>query len=232
MLTPDRFLSKEELGKLLKRAEELRVLGVSKNRTQPIRDWLIIRLALFSGLRASELASLQVTDFFIGYARSEILVRKGKGDKKRIVRIGPELKRDLRWFLRWKSQNNELYPGAFLLRSQRSEKMTRGAIWYRWKAYCPIHRLHDARHTNATLLYQATKDLRLVQKQLGHSRVSTTSIYADVCDEKAREGIKAMERLAKSAVKAPRANIGQSAVDPVPATEELSVEEVETEVLA
>ena len=70
VLTPDRFLSKEEIGKLLKRAEELRSLGVAKSRKQPVRDWLIIRLALLSGLRASEVAALRVTDCFIVVVRS------------------------------------------------------------------------------------------------------------------------------------------------------------------
>ena len=204
VLTPDRFLSKEELAKLLKRAEELRSLGVAERRKQPVRDWMIIRLALFSGLRANELCTQKVTDCFVGYSRAELLVRRGKGGKQRVVKIGPELKRDLRWYLRWKSENGELHPDALLLRSQKSERLSTSAIWRRWKKYCPVHRLHDARHTNATLLYEATKDLRLVQKQLGHSRPSVTAIYADVCDEKAREGLKAMELLAKNAGKLPK----------------------------
>ena len=204
VLTPDRFLSKEELGKLLKRAEELRSLGVAEHRKQPVRDWLIVRLALFSGLRASELCGLKVTDCFVGYSRSDLLVRRGKGGKQRVVKIGPELKRDIRWYLRWKNENGELYPDAFLLRSQKSDHLSASAIWRRWKKHCALHRLHDARHTNATLLYEATKDLRLVQKQLGHSRPSVTAIYADVCDDQAREGLKAMEQLAKNAIKLPK----------------------------
>ena len=212
ILTPDRFLSKEELGKLLKRADELRSLGVAKNRKQPVRDWLVIRLAVLSGLRASELCGLQITDAFIGYSRSELLVRRGKGGKQRIVKIGSELKRDLRWYMRWKAEQGELQPGAHLLRSNKSERISPNALWRRWKKYCPLHRLHDARHTNATLLYEASKDLRLVQKQLGHSRPSITAIYADVCDEQAREGIKAMERLAKNAIKPTKACV--SSPDP------------------
>ena len=51
------------------------------------------------------------------------------------------------------------------------------------------------------MLYEASQDLRLVQKQLGHSRPSITAVYADVCDEKAREGVAAMEQLAKRAMK-------------------------------
>lgn len=41
----------------------------------------MIRLALLSGLRASEMAALKVTDAFIGYSRSELVVRRGKGGK-------------------------------------------------------------------------------------------------------------------------------------------------------
>ena len=201
ILTPDRFLSKEELGKLLKRADELRSLGVSKSRKQPVRDWLIIRLALLSGFRASEVSSLQVTDCFIGYSRSELVVRNGKGGKQRVVKIGKELKRDLRWYLRWKAEQGELSPDAYLFRSQRSEKLTRGAVWRRWKRHCPLHRLHDARHTNATLLLEASKDLRLVQKQLGHSRPTTTAVYAGVVDERMMEAVNSMEQLTRSVLK-------------------------------
>jgi integrase len=201
VLTPDRFLSREELGKLLRRAEELRSLGVAKRHKQPVRDWLILRMAVLSGLRASEIAALRAADCFIGYSRSELVVRCGKGGKLRVVRVGKELKRDLRWYLRWKSENGELHPEAHLLRSQRSEKLSRGAVWRRWKRYCPVHRLHDARHTNATLLLEASKDLRLVQRQLGHSRPTTTAVYAGVADERMIESVDAMEQLARRSMK-------------------------------
>jgi site-specific recombinase XerD len=212
ILTPDRFLSKEEIGKLLRRAEELRSLGVAKSRKQPVRDWLIIRLALLSGLRANEISSLKATDCFIGYSRSEIVVRNGKGGKQRVVKIGKELKRDLRWFLRWKAEQGELAPDAYLFRSQRSEKLTRGAVWRRWKQHCPLHRLHDARHTNATLLLEASKDLRLVQKQLGHSRPTTTAVYAGVVDERMTEAVNSMEQLTRSAFKSKQITSVPSAV--------------------
>ena len=212
ILTPDRFLSKDEIGKLLRRAEEVRELGVAKNRKQPVRDWLIIRLALLSGLRASEISALKVTDCYIGYSRSDVLVRRGKGGKTRLVKIGPELKRDLRWYVRWKAEQGELEPDSHVLRSNKSLQLSANGLWRRWKKYSPLHRLHDARHTNATLLYEATKDLRLVQKQLGHSRPSVTAVYADVCDEQAREGLKAMEKLAKNAGKLPKACVSSAAL--------------------
>src|ERR1017187_5689000 len=215
-LTPDRYLAKEEVGKLLRRAEELRALGVAKGRRQPVRDWIVIRLAILSGLRANEISNLKVIDLFIGYSRSEIVVRRGKGDKQRIVKIGKDLKGDLRWYIKWKSEHGELHPDSYLLRSQRSERLTRGAVWRRWKRQCPLHRLHDARHTNATLLLEASKDLRLVQKQLGHSRPTTTAVYAGVVDERMTEAVDAMEQLARGSMRPKKSQIAtaSSPVDP------------------
>lgn len=47
--------------------------------------------------------------------------------------------------------------------------------------------LRATRHTCGTMLYRATKDLRLVQKHLGHARPTTTAIYADVLEEEDEE---------------------------------------------
>jgi integrase len=71
-----------------------------------------------------------------------------------------------------------LTPDAYLLRTARTEKFSVSGLWLRWKLHCP-KKLHSARHTFATMTYQATKDLRLLQKQLSHSRITTTQIYAD-----------------------------------------------------
>ena len=200
VLSPDKFLTRQELVDLLKQAEEQRQRGVTRRQRQPVKDWMIVRLAILSGLRASELSDLKVVDCFVGYGRAEILVRRGKNGKSRVVKISPDLKRDIRWFLRWKSDQGEMHPEAYLLRGHRNERLSRVAIWKRWKKRCPQHRLHDARHTNATMLYEATTDLRLVQKQLGHSSIAITAIYADVCDSKAREGLAAMDTLVRNAV--------------------------------
>jgi len=200
ILTPDKFLTKDELVTLLKNAESHRARGVERDQRQPVKDWLLVRLALLSGLRASELADLKVVDCFIGYGRSEIVVRCGKNGKARVVKISPDLKRDIRWYLKWKSDQGELHPEAHLIRGHRKERVSRVALWKRWKKLCPQHRLHDARHTNATMLYEATTDLRFVQRQLGHSSPSITAIYADITDNKARDGLVAMDRLMRHSV--------------------------------
>ena len=202
VLTPNRFLSKEELGKLLKRAEELRSLGVAKSRRQAVRDWMIIRLTVFSGLRAVGDLCPTITDCHIGYSRSDLHVRCGKGGKARLVKVGPELKRDLRWYLRWKPRTASCIPKPSCCEPS-DPSGSHGAP-------CGGAGTATVRSTACTTpgtlrlhcYMKQAEDLRLVQKQLGHSRPSITAVYADVCDEKAREGVAAMEQLAKRAIKA------------------------------
>ena len=151
VLSPDKFLTKEELTLLLRKAEECRSAGVARRQRQPVKDWLLVRLALLSGLRASEIADLRVVDCHVGYGHSDLFVRCGKNGKPRIVKISPDLKRDLRWYLRWKGEQGELHAEAFVIRGHRQERVSRIALWKRWKKLCPAHRLHDTRHTHATM---------------------------------------------------------------------------------
>ena len=134
--------------------------------------------------------------------RSHLIVRRGKNGKGRTVHVGKEFKHLLKEYLLWKVEQNELTPDSYLIRNARGERYTPTGLWKRWRKYAPNgHRLHDARHTNASLLYQATRDLRMVQQQLGHSRITTTTVYATVCPELIQDGMNQMERLAKSSLK-------------------------------
>ena len=102
-------------------------------------------------------------------------------------------------------KSTHLRSQASFLRTERSPKYYVSGIYKRWKKHCPNHRLHDARHTNATLLYEATNSLRLVQKQLGHASLATTQVYADVSPEQSIAGVTAMERLTAALKRNPRA---------------------------
>lgn len=200
-LTPDKFLNEVELGNMLRKAEDLWVLGEVKKRQGLIRDSILIHAALFTGLRCSEICNLKVTDLSIGNGESSLVVRNGKGGKPRIVHIGKEFKCVLKRYLAWKLENGELGQESFLLKTARSAQYCPSALWRRWKKYCP-KTLHSARHTNATMLYKASgNNLRLVQKQLGHSRITTTQIYADVLPDEAQSSMTAMERLANKSGK-------------------------------
>ena len=196
-LTPDKFLNEVEVSQMLKRAAELWTLGEVNKKKAMVRDAMLIYTAIFTGLRNAEICDLLVTDIHIGNGEAHLIVRNGKGGKQRIVHLGKDYKVILKRYLQWKLDNDELGKGSHLLRTERSAQYCPSDLWRRWKKYCPAHRLHDARHTNATMLYKASgNNLRLVQKQLGHAKITTTQVYADVMPDEARASMSAMEQMA------------------------------------
>ncbi len=211
---PERFLTRQEVGTLLAKAEELMLRGKARRRKPLVRDAMIIYCALYTGLRRFEICNLMLQDISIGNGRSHVVVRRGKNGKGRTVHIGKDFKRILKDYLVWKSEQGELTPDSYVIRNARGECYTPTGLWKRWHKYAPNgHRLHDARHTNASLLYQATRDLRMVQQQLGHSRITTTTVYATVCPELIQDGMNQMERLARTALK-PAPSVATSVAAP------------------
>jgi len=199
-LTEEKFLNSRELALLLRKAEELHILGTTKKRKALVRDSMLIHLAIFTGLRRAEICDLKVSDLRIGNSQSHLIVRNGKGSKSRTVRFGKDFKKTLKRYVQWKIDMGELSPASpdpYLLQTERSPKYSVSGIWSRWKKYSK-KKLHAARHTFGTYGYQATKDLRMIQKQLGHSKITTTQIYSDVTPEAICDGMNAMEKLAKT----------------------------------
>ena len=195
-LTPEKFLDRGEISTLMRKADELWSLGELRKRKDWVRDAFLIHTALSTGLRNSEICDLQVSDLRIGNGSSYLIVKNGKGSKLRRVHFGTEYKRLLKRYLVWKESQRELDADAYLLRTKRSPRFCKSALWRRWTKYCPQKTLHSARHTFATLAYAASgQNLRLVQKALGHSRVTTTTIYCDVMPEVAVAAMNSMDRL-------------------------------------
>ena len=210
-ITPEKYLNRQELTALLLRAEEIKTLGISRKRAQLVRDWMIIRTFIYTGLRRFEVAELRCGDFKIFGGNSHLVVRRGKGNKVRHVHLPKGYASDVRWYLKWKVEKGELQsPDDFFLRSERSSKYAPSGLYKRWKKYVPNHRLHDARHTNATILYEATNSLRLVQKQLGHSSLTVTQVYADISPEQSISGMNAMERLLGSLGRTQKPSVAQA----------------------
>ena len=146
-------------------------IAKSRGIQAPVRDALIIELALGTGLRVSEMSNLKVEDLYLKRGQGSIHVKNGKGGKNRVVDIGSNLKKQILEFLDYRNMNS-----PYLFPSERGEKMTRSGIqqiFKKWakKAKIPSHySIHSLRHTYATNLYKASGyNLRLVQKQLGHS---------------------------------------------------------------
>lgn len=191
VLEPWRFLSDEEARRLLETARTNAGLAVFKGRKTPMRDYLVVDIGLSTGLRVMEIAQLNCEDVFMRDGICSLLVRRGKGGKKRLVRFGESLSRHVTEYLRWKKTVGEPTGphDPLLLSGITGRHMTTRAIRKAFKrtaakAGLPErYSIHCLRHTYACQLYKASgHNLRLVQKQLGHSSIRTTEVYADVME--------------------------------------------------
>lgn len=190
-LTPEDFLSRKERATLMKVCRERSELDLMKGRqTWPIR-YTLVDLALYSGLRVGELVALKIEDLYLEEKDPYIIVRQGKGKKERTVYIDNKLCKHLQWFLTYKdkslhqsvTQDAPLFSGhggnhSPTITLMKSFKSAIHAAGLRERLS-----IHKARHTYASFLLQSTRNLKYVQKQLGHQDITMTSLYAHILPE-------------------------------------------------
>lgn len=184
----EKILDLEQRTKLLKTCREKAELDLLHGRETWVRRYMLVDLVLFTGLRVSELASLTIGDINLKAKDPYLIVRNGKRGKKRDVYLDKELVKHLKTFITWKKKTmGEVVENDSPLFTGRDGKCC--AVITLMKSFkraieeshLPLHfSIHSARHTYATFLLHATNNLRYVQKQLGHSKISMTALYADV----------------------------------------------------
>ncbi|MBE9560541.1 MAG: site-specific tyrosine recombinase XerD [Proteobacteria bacterium] len=164
-----------------------------------LRDRAMLEVLYATGLRVSELISLQTTQISMQQGVIRVI---GKGDKERLVPVG-EIALD--WLMQYYQQSRPrlLHAGSKqggvsqcseIFVTRRGKAMTRQAFWYMIKRYALIAGIasdqlspHTLRHAFATHLLNHGADLRVVQMLLGHSDISTTQIYTHVADQRLRD---------------------------------------------
>lgn len=188
-IDPKKFLSKTEVARLRVATKARAKIALAKGQRVAVRDDFIINLALATGLRAMEIVALKCRDVYLSGKVSFLLVEKGKGGKRRIVYFSKSFKKHCKEYLSWKQKIGEsIEPDAPLIFSSNTKShLTTRAIEKAFKrcakraGLSSSYAIHCLRHTYATFLLKASSgNLRLVQKQLGHSTVTTTQVYADV----------------------------------------------------
>ena len=169
-------ISESDIEKLLEAPNMSEQIGV--------RDKAMLELMYATGLRVSELISLDIDDMDVNMGVIRVL---GKGSKERIVPIGEYALEYLGIYyeqVRPDLAKSSKERAVFL--SKHFKRITRQSFWYRIKNYAVIAGIdskvspHTLRHAFATHLLDHGADLRSVQLLLGHSSVSTTTIYTHI----------------------------------------------------
>ena len=182
------FLNRDELNKLFSQPKTNNIIG--------LRDKSILELLFSSGLRVSELISLNKDS--INFEKKEFVIR-GKGQKDRPVFVSDEA---VKWIKEYLSKRQDQTKALFIQYSNHQNKPDNSGNYKRLTTRS-VQRLvnqyalmaginkhvspHVLRHSFATNLLMNGADIRSVQTMLGHSNIATTQIYTHITDAHLKE---------------------------------------------
>ena len=180
-------LSREEVARLIESAGNLKYQAV-------------LSVAYGAGLRAGEVVALKIGD--IDSTRMTLRIEQGKGRKDRYAMLSPLLLERLRaWWRAARTQGKMLdggwlFPGQNPINPLTTRQLNR--VCHAAAAVAQIDKrvsMHTLRHSYATHLLEQKVDIRIIQVLLGHKKLETTALYAQVATEVLREVISPLETL-------------------------------------
>ncbi len=178
-----KVLSFNEIELLLEQPETKNAIG--------LRDKAMLELLYATGIRVSELVSLNVNEVNL---KMGFLKCDGKGNKERMIPLGSVAIRSIQEYLqnsRPKILKQKEEKALFV--NQQGTRLTRQGFWKILKKYALKAGIetditpHTLRHSFATHLLENGADLRSVQEMLGHADIATTQIYTHVARRKIKE---------------------------------------------
>ena len=160
----------------------------------------VLSVAYGAGLRASEVVALKLGD--IDSTRMTLRVEQGKGRKDRYAMLSPVLLERLRAWWRAAHAKGKMLDGGWLFPGQNpvNPLSTRqlNRICYAAAVAAEIDKrvsMHTLRHSYATHLLEQKVDIRVIQVLLGHKKLETTALYAQVATDVLREVVSPLESL-------------------------------------
>src|ERR1700751_2344011 len=147
-----------------------------------------------AGLRVSEVVALKVSD--IDSERMLLRIEQGKGRKDRFAMLSPRLLELLRDWYRIARPAVWLFPGRDPLLPLTTRQFNRAVHAAADRAAIKKRVTpHTLRHSFATHLLEEKTDVRLIQVLLGHARLDTTALYAQVATNVIRAVMSPLDRL-------------------------------------
>jgi len=151
----------------------------------------MMALMLHCGLRISEVINLRPGN--INLTKGKLRVENGKGNKDRDLAI-PEYLTDL--FDSWRKKRPL---SDYFFSTLKGKKLSKRYLQQMVKRYAQKAGLnksispHTLRHTYATQYYKQTKDIETLRRILGHSDISTTTIYITLANIDVENGMKSFK---------------------------------------
>ena len=155
-----------------------RLLDFKPQSDIEIRDKAMVELLYSSGLRLSELCSLNMDSISVRERSCRVV---GKGNKTRDLPVGEKAIQSLRdWLLVRKNISSDSNKALFL--NKNGKRISTRSVQLRLerlskKRGLPMVNPHMLRHSFASHILESSGDLRAVQEMLGHSDIGTTQIY-------------------------------------------------------
>jgi len=183
------LISGEELNRLLKAPLVENVAGKKDDTLKIMRDKAILELFFSTGLRLSELCSLNRD---LDLSKDEFSIR-GKGEKVRVVFLSDSAKDAIREYLKNRKDLDEPMFIQYSRNIGKGNRLTPRSIERIVKYYAIKAGIskkvtpHVIRHSFATDLLSNGADIRSVQMILGHANIATTQIYTHVTDKQLRD---------------------------------------------
>ncbi|MEE9284977.1 MAG: site-specific tyrosine recombinase XerD [Dehalococcoidia bacterium] len=175
--------------------QEMELLLAQPNKKgrvpEALRDKALLHLVYATGMRVTELISLDVGDVNL---ESGMVRCMGKGSKERIIPVHDEAVSIVDTYIRQGRPGlvrSILEPALFL--NRRGQRLTRQGFWLILKNYAAEAGIrtkispHVLRHSFATHMLRGGAPLRNVQELLGHANISTTQVYTHLTSDHVRQ---------------------------------------------
>jgi integrase/recombinase XerD len=196
---PTESLASPKVGKQLPKPltvqeiDELLEQPARRNTPEAKRDRAMLEVMYATGLRVTELVSLDVDDAALDNPRPFIRL-VGKGNRERQIPVLEQPAQEVEEYIKYaRPRLVGERPEKALFVNRRGERLTRQGFWLILKGYAREAGIsgrvtpHTLRHSFATHMLRGGMDIHKVQELLGHANISTTQVYTQVSREHIRE---------------------------------------------